>query len=303
MLVTRRRLLTGLGALAATSGFTGYATAFEAGWALALTSYSLSPPRWPADLPLRIAVVADIHACYPWMSEQRIGEIVDLANAQRPDITVLLGDFVCTHRFVSGYVPPGAWAEQLARLQAPLGVYSILGNHDWWSAAIPRDPPDASRSIRRALAQARIPLLENQSIRLAQGGRPFWLIGLGDQLAHSYRRPGVHGVDDLPGAMREIRDDAPAILLAHEPYIFSRVPDRIALTLCGHTHGGQVNLPLIGSPFVRSRAGEKPYVYGVYAEGERRLVVSGGLGTSLAPVRVLRPPEVVTIDLAGNAQG
>ena len=302
MLVTRRRMLAGLGVLAATSAFTGYATAYETGSALALTSYSLTPPRWPADLPLRIVVIADIHACYPWMSEERVGEIVDLANAQRPDLIVLLGDFVGTHRFVSGYVPPGAWAEQLARRAAPLGVYSILGNHDWWSAALPTDPPDGSRSVRRALAQARIPVLENQSIRLSQKGRPFWLIGLGDQLARAHRRPGPRGVDDLPGAMRPIGDDAPAILLAHEPNVFSRVPDRIALTLCGHTHGGQINLPLLGSPFVHARRGEKPFIYGVYSEGERQLVVSGGLGASFVPVRVLRPPEVVAIDLGGGAR-
>jgi len=299
MLLTRRRVLTGLGALTASASFAGYATAFEAGSALALTSYTLTPPRWPADLPLRIAVIADIHACYPWMSDERIGDIVDLANAQAPDLIVLLGDFVCTHRFVTGYVPPGAWAEQLRRLEAPLGVYSILGNHDWWSAAMPTDPPDGSRSIRRALAEARIPVLENQSIRLANGGRPFWLIGLGDQRARFNRHPRIHGVDDLPRALREIDDSAPAILLAHEPYIFSRVPDRIALTLCGHTHGGQINLPVFGSPFVHARAGEKPYVYGLYSEGPRQLIVSGGLGTSLAPVRILRPPEVVRIDLAG----
>jgi len=301
MQIARRRLLTGLGALAATTGFAGYATAFEAGWELALTSYALSPPRWPAGLELKIAVIADIHACYPWMSEERVGEIVDLANAQRPDLTVLLGDFVCTHRFVSGYVPPGAWAAEFARLEAPLGVYSVLGNHDWWFAAIPTDPPDGSRSVRRALAEARIPVLENQSIRLAQNGRPFWLIGLGDQLANNGRRFGFHGVDDLPRALRDVSDGAPAILLAHEPYIFARAPERIALTLCGHTHGGQINLPLVGSPFVRAEPGQKPYVYGVYAEGPRQLVVSGGLGTSFAPVRVLRPPEVVTLRITGTA--
>jgi predicted MPP superfamily phosphohydrolase len=301
MRITRRRLLTGLGALAATTGFAGYATAYEASGELALTSYALTPPRWPADLELKIAVIADIHACYPWMSEERVGAIVDLANAQRPDLTVLLGDFVCTHRFVSGYVPPGAWAAELARLKAPLGVYSILGNHDWWFAAIPSDPPDRSRSVRRALAEARIPVLENQAIRLARNGRPFWLIGLGDQLANNGRRFGRHGVDDLPRALREVHDDAPAILLAHEPHIFPRAPDRIALTLCGHTHGGQINLPLLGSPFMRGEPGQKPYVYGVYSEGARQLVVSGGLGASYVPVRILRPPEVVTLDLTGTA--
>jgi predicted MPP superfamily phosphohydrolase len=215
--VTRRRFLVGAGVgVAGTLSFGGYATAFETGSALTLAEYAPRLNGWPDDLELRIAVIADIHACYPWMSEQRIGEIVDLANAQRPDLTVLLGDFVGTHRFVSGYVPPGAWAEQLARLEAPLGVYSVLGNHDWWFAAIPTEPPDNSLSVRQALAAAQVPVLENQSLRLTQHGRPFWLIGLGDQIAHfrsSY--PPGRGADDLWAAMREIRDEAPAILLVN----------------------------------------------------------------------------------------
>ena len=224
------------------------------------------------------------------MSDERVGDIVDLANAQKPDLTVLLGDYVCTHPFVSGYVPPGAWAEQLARLEAPLGVYSVLGNHDWWYAAIPTEPADNSLSVRRALAAAGVPVLENQSVRLTQQGRPFWLIGLGDQIAHL--RSSVRtrrGADDLGAAVREIRDDAPAILLAHEPYIFPAVPDRIALTLSGHMHGGQVNLPLIGPPihFIKRRSAK--FVYGEYALRDRQMIVSGGLGTSFAPVRVLRP--------------
>ena len=300
--VTRRRFLVGAGVgVAATLSFCGYATAYETGSALTLAEYAPRLNGWPDDLELRIAVIADIHACYPWMSEQRIGEIVDLANAQRPDLTVLLGDFVGTHPFVSGYVPPGAWAEQLARLEAPLGVYSVLGNHDWWFAAIPTEPPDNSLSVRRALAAAGVPVLENQSLRLTQHGRPFWLIGLGDQIAHlrSSYRPG-RGADDLWAAMREIRDEAPAILLAHEPYIFPAVPDRVALTLSGHMHGGQVNLPFIGAPihFIKRRSGQ--FVYGEYALSERRMIVSGGLGASFAPVRVLRPPEVVMVKLGGE---
>jgi uncharacterized protein len=157
--LTRRRLLLGGGVVVATLSLTGYATAYESGAALTLTHYAPRLRNWPQELELTIAVIADIHACYPWMSEERVGGIVDLANAQKPDLTVLLGDYVCTHRFVSGYVRPGAWAEQLARLEAPLGVYSILGNHDWWSAAIPTDPPDNSRSVRRTLAAAGVPVL------------------------------------------------------------------------------------------------------------------------------------------------
>jgi predicted MPP superfamily phosphohydrolase len=298
--LTRRRVLVGAGVAAATLSLSGYATAYETGSALTLTEYAPRLRNWPEDLRLKIAVIADIHACYPWMSEERVGEIVDLANAQKPDLTVLLGDYVCTHRFVSGYVPPGAWAEQLARLEAPLGVYSILGNHDWWSAAIPTEPPDNSLSVRRALAAAGIPLLENQSVRLSQAGRPFWLIGLGDLLAHMPHARRGHGADDLPAALRAINDDAPAILLVHEPHIFPWVPDRIALTLAGHMHGGQVNLPVLGAPvhLLKRRSGR--FIYGEYAASERRMIVSGGLGTSLAPVRILRPPEVVMVKLGGD---
>src|SRR5271166_362655 len=158
-LISRRGFVAGAGlAIAATASLGGYATAYEAGNALTLTSYAPNLRGWPEDLDLNIAVIADIHACYPWMSEERVGEIVDLANAQKPDLTVLLGDYVCTHQFVSGYVPPGAWAEELGRLEAPLGVYSILGNHDWWSAAIPTNRPDGSMSVRRALETVKIPV-------------------------------------------------------------------------------------------------------------------------------------------------
>src|ERR1700733_12038648 len=111
--LTRRRFVAGAGAgvAAATLSLSGYATAYESGSALTLANYAPRLRNWPEDLELTIAVIADIHACYPWMPEERVGEIVDLANAQKPDLTVLLGDYVCTHRFVSGYVPPSAWAE------------------------------------------------------------------------------------------------------------------------------------------------------------------------------------------------
>jgi uncharacterized protein len=303
VMVNRRRFLTGAGALAAGVGGLGaYASAYEAGTRLDLTSYDVSSPVWPADVTLKIAVIADIHACEPWMPAERIARIVDLTNAQKPDLTVLLGDFAGSQHFVTRYVAPGAWAEQLARLEAPLGTYAILGNHDWWSAALPTDPPDDGRSIRKALRDVRIPVLENSAVPLSHNGRAFWLVGLGDQLAHRFGWHSTHGADDLHGALRQVKDDAPAILLAHEPFIFPKVPDRVALTLCGHTHGGQVRLPIIGAPFVPSMHGIKPYVYGLYTEGQRRLVVSGGLGTSHLPVRLMCPPEVVCVTLRG-AQG
>ena len=299
--MSRRRFLTGAAASAA--GLAAYGSVIEAGLRLDLTPYAIASELWPAGRMLKIAVISDLHACEPWMPAERIGAIVDLANAQKPDLTVLLGDFAGQQQFVSRYVPPGAWAEQLGRLEAGLGVYAVLGNHDWWSAAMPTDPPDSGRSIRRALREAKIPVLENEAVPLSAGGRPFWLVGLGDQLAHRTASHAIRGDDDLARALREIRDDAPAILLAHEPFVFPRAPDRVALTLCGHTHGGQIRLPLLGAPFVPTIRGVRPYPYGLYKEGARQMIVSAGLGTSHVPLRFLCPPEVVSVTLGGVEAG
>ena len=139
-----------------------------------------------------------------------------------------------------------------------------------------------------------IPVMENDVLRLTQDGRPFWLAGLGDQNAF-YIQQDWSGVDDLPGTLAKVSDDAPVILLAHEPDIFPEVPARVSLTLSGHTHGGQVRL-LGWSPVTPSHYGNR-YAYGHVVEGGRHLIVSGGLGVSGLPVRFGVPPEVVLVEL------
>lgn len=104
-----------------------------------------------------------------------------------------------------------------------------------------------------------------------------------------------YGIDDLPATLAMVDDDAPVILMAHEPDIFARVPARIALTLSGHTHGGQVRL-FGWSPIVPSRYGNR-YAYGHVQENGRDLIVSAGLGTSKLPIRLGAPPEIVLIEL------
>jgi predicted MPP superfamily phosphohydrolase len=97
-------------------------------------------------------------------------------------------------------------------------------------------------------------------------------------------------------ALMPVPDDAPVLLLSHDPDVFPRVPARVSLTLSGHTHGGQVGVPLVRRPFVPSHYGER-YVYGHVVEDDRHLWVSSGVGTSGMPVRFLRPPEVVILTL------
>jgi uncharacterized protein len=100
------------------------------------------------------------------------------------DIVVLLGDYFATHKFVDPVVPHAVWAAELRRLHAPLGVWAILGNHDWWYDV---------HGVRKALAEVNIPLLENQAVHLGEEGNRFWLAGLGDQIAHRIARNQFRG--------------------------------------------------------------------------------------------------------------
>jgi predicted MPP superfamily phosphohydrolase len=261
---------------------------------LRVTRYQVSPPQWPADLKLKIAVIADVHACDPWMSLQHIQTIVEHTNTLGADITVLLGDYVAGHRNVTRFIPADEWASVLAGLKAPLGVHAILGNHDYWDDRTVQRAGEGTTVARRALEAAGIPVYENDVQRLNKAGRPFWLAGLGDQLAYAparrYRAIKRIGIDDLGATLGKVTDDAPVILLAHEPDVARRVSSRVALQLSGHTHGGQVRL-LGWSPVAPSG---QLLSYG-HVRMNCDVVVSGGLGCSFVPFRLGVPPEIVLV--------
>lgn len=275
---------------------------------LRVRHYRITPEHWPRDFRLRIAVIADVHACEPWMTAQRISRIVTTTNALEPDLVALLGDYVVAHRWITGHVPPEEWAAALAGLTAPCGVHAVLGNHDWWEDDAAQERGRGPIFSRQALEGVGIPVYENDVRRIEKDGQPFWVAGLGDQVAlykgRNRGRRRFEGLDDLPGTLAQADDDLPMILLAHEPDIFPDVPDRVSLTLAGHTHGGQVRLPGY-APVVPSRFGNR-YAYGHIEESRgnephsrRHLVVSGGLGCSILPIRFGIPPEIVIIDLTG----
>jgi predicted MPP superfamily phosphohydrolase len=286
--VTRRSLLAGGAGLIGLSaaGTTTYAAAIEP-QRLVVTPYTLKPRGWPAGRKLSITVIADLHAGGPDMPLASVQRIVDAANALKSDLIVLLGDYIARYRFKVEAIPEPVWAAELARLQAPLGVWAILGNHDWWYDLA---------GVRNALAEVRIPLLENRSVLLGPEGERVWVAGIGDQIAHRIGPHRFRGVDDLPGTLAQVTTDDPVILLAHEPDIFPRVPSRVALTFAGHTHGGQIRVPLIWPAFVPSKYGKR-YAYGHVVERDRHLIVSGGLGTSIIPARFGVPPEIVHVTL------
>ena len=151
----------------------------------------------------------------------------------------------------------------------------MLGNHDWYAGA---------GRIAAGLAGVGIPILEDQAVEAGDG---LWAAGVGD-----YRIRGAR----VGRALTGVPDDGAVLLLSHDPDVFPIIPARVALTLSGHTHGGQVGIPYLRRPFIPSHYGER-YVQGHVVEGGRHLYVTSGLGTSGIPVRLLRPPEVVILTL------
>jgi predicted MPP superfamily phosphohydrolase len=298
-MISRRHLIRSVGSLSALGISTAaYGVGVEPELRPRITRYHPTPRQWPADLPLKVAVIADIHACDPWMPLERIEAVVDQANALKADLIVLLGDYVAGHHHVTRIIPADEWAKVLTGLKAPLGVHAVMGNHDYWDDKVVQRAGRGTTVAHRALEAAGIPVYENDVIRLTKDGRSFWLAGLGDQLAYfparRYGRVLRFGADDLTATLAKVTDDAPVILLAHEPNIAPRVPARVALQLSGHTHGGQVRL-LGWSPAVPRQHGLR------LAYGHFRLkcdvIVSGGLGCSIIPVRVGVPPEIVEVTL------
>jgi len=244
-----------------------------------------------------VAALADLHFGGAYFDQQRLDLVVARTNALTPDLVVLLGDYGASH--LEGAEHRKAMrilSCALGQLTAPAGVVAVLGNHDWW------DDPDAQATGRgpiiagEELAAAGILVLENQAVPLSHRGHRFWVAGLGDQLAQL--GPPAVGVDDLDGLTGQLGNGSPAILLAHEPDIFAAVPSRYAVTLSGHTHGGQIKI-LGRTPVVPSRYGSR-YVYGHIIEDERHLTVSAGLGVTILPLRLGTRPEIVHLTLGGQ---
>lgn len=273
-----RRWLAGLALAILTIGLSlaVWAVLIEPAWVVSRES-AVPIARRPAALgPLKIVALADLHTGAPHVTVEKLRDIVTAVNAARPDLIVLLGDYVI-HDVVGGrFVEPEPTAAALRDLRAPLGVFAVLGNHDWWY--------DGAR-VTRALEGAGVRVLEDAAVSVTANGRSLWIAGVSDALT---RRA------DVTRALAPVPDGAPVIVLTHNPDLFVRMPARVLLTLAGHTHGGQVNLPVLGRLIVPSRYGER-YAIGHVHENGRDLFVTPGIGTSIIPVRFRVPPEISLI--------
>ena len=232
---------------------------------------------WLSDLPegfrgFRILQLSDIHHSL-FVPLEQVAAVVELSNKLKPDLVALTGDFVTYSR--SSIKPV---AEILGGLRARAGVVAVLGNHDFRVGA------DA---VERALRRQRIQVLRNQHRLLQRRGSALYLAGVDD---YGYGA-------DLGQAMCGIPEGAATILLAHNPRMVTAAACRgVGLVLSGHTHGGQVNLPLLGTVYGRSPE-QMRFKMGWDRLGATQIYVSRGIGTIVLPLRWRCPAEVPLLEL------
>ena len=238
-------------------------------------------PRLPeAFSGFTIALVSDFHFD-PYFSVHPLHAAIPMVNSLRPDLIALPGDFVTVPTFgdaSKAALAAEPCAQLLRRMTASYGLWAVMGNHDFGTDA---------EHVTSALEAEKIRVLANQAQAIERNGARFWLAGVKDVLSHAA---------DLHETLRSIPPSEAVILLAHEPDFAdeaARFP--IDLQLSGHSHGGQVRLPLLPPLYLPPLA--KKYVLGEYRIGNLNLYTNAGLGTVLAPVRLNCPPEITLITL------
>jgi predicted MPP superfamily phosphohydrolase len=280
--ITRRTFLrwtlgAGLTAAAAGGGSVGYAFALEPDW-LAVERVTVHVPDLPAALDgLAVAHLSDLH-WGPYTGQRQVRAAVEAANALSADLVVLTGDYVLSS---ASYAAP--CARELAALWAPLGVFAIPGNHDYWT-----DIGEVTAQLRAA----GLTLLRNSAQRLEVGGSPLWLVGVDDVWEQHH---------DLDAALAAVPRGEPVLLLVHEPDFAdqaARSPHRLLLQLSGHSHGGQVNLPLYGPPMLPWLGQKYPAGLRAVAGSALQVYTSRGVGVIAPPLRFNCRPEVARLTLA-----
>ena len=239
-----------------------------------------SLPGWQRP-PLKVAVASDWHISrHPlWrvMTPERAARIVAAINAAGPDIVLLPGDFISGigDPVARGEVDAEEIATILGRLHAPMGIYAVLGNHDWWGGA-PR--------LAAAFGKHGIHVLENAAVRVDAG---LWVAGIGDD--------GTGHADPV-AALAKVPAQDQVLAVMHDPAALAELPPVHGLVVAGHTHGGQVALPFLGAVVV-PRHVPRSWSYGWVDHGGNQAWVTSGLGTSILPIRFNRRPEWVLFEI------
>ena len=236
----------------------------------------ISLADWPSGAPpVRAVLISDLHVVGPDMPPERLRRIVDRINRFAPDLVLIAGDTVSDRPLATRIYSTEEAVAPLAALRPRLGTIAVLGNHDHY-----RD----EQASRRALRAMGISVLDNQAISIG----PLAVGGLDDAFTdHADPEATVAQMRRLPGAK---------LMLSHSPDPFAKLPPDIGLTVAGHTHCGQIRLPLIGTLTTYSDHGDR-YACGLVRENGRTLIVSAGLGASVVPLRIGAVPDMWLIEL------
>lgn len=283
MPLTRRQFLATSALGAAGLAAIGAGALYHDTTDLKITRLEVPLQRLPSRFDgLRIVQLSDFH--YDRYVDVRIiNSAVQAANQLQPDLVVLTGDFVTQGPFTGQYDPPSArdaepCSQILSRLRSRLGIFAVLGNHDYYTN------PNVVAEILRSRG---FHVLRNQSFAVEQEGARLWLAGVNDVVA---------GADDLELALQKIPLSEAVMLLAHEPDFADWVPPgRVDLQLSGHSHGGQIVLPVIGPPYLPPLA--RKYPWGLRRLGPLTLYTNRGVGTITLPLRFNCPPEITLFTL------
>lgn len=260
-----------------------YALRVEPTW-VEVNRLEIPVPDLPAPFAgLRVVQLTDFH-CGPFVSTAYLSEVIELTRLQDPHLIVLTGDYV--HK---GYTHVHRIAAQLSKLKAPLGVFAVLGNHDFSvrNALGIRRYRHLHRAIAEALTARGIRVLQNENLPLELDGARIYLSGVDDLWSR---------VCDLRRALEGLPDTAPRILLAHNPRTVEQINgERCDLMLSGHTHGGQIDLPGLGRVVLGKKV--KRFAAGIYQWRDTLLYVNKGVGVGF-PIRYRVRPEVAVFTLS-----
>jgi len=241
---------------------------------------------------LKIVMIADIHGGSNNVTAEKMRQVVEKANEQDADVIVLLGDYVSQYPgdHQSLKMPMSAVADGISGLHAKYGVYAVLGNHDGWFN---------DNQVSAELTRVGYKVLQNEVAVIDKDGHKLRIIGLKDHL----KIKSWEGFsNDAKQALADNGQTDDVIVLEHSPDILPIItgdlsisPD-LKLILAAHTHGGQVWLPVLGTPIVPSSYGQR-YSYGHVKENNVDMFVTSGIGTSVLPVRFMMPPEIVVLTI------
>ena len=254
---------------------------YEPYFALRAASSEFYSKKWPKNLePLKIAVVSDLHAGKFFYDSWRMKKMVEIINAQKPDVVFLLGDFFNRYPY-NTVMPYEKLAAYLSQIEAPFGKFAVTGNHD---TAL------GTEEIERAFSQGGVKILRNSSVKVESKYGEFYIAGIPDM-----------GTDifNLEKAFRNVPDGEPCIFLTHDPSLFPALPRKAAATFAGHTHGGQFRLPFYG-PILKTLVS----LYRDFSSDglfvnhrDEPLFITRGIGESSISARLFCPPQIDIITI------